>query len=578
MRNLGSTWNTLFASDTAILETVAVINNVEYSTITAPVVHQNLLSSDTLTVGNCISASLTFTVMTTNTIPKSAKVVIKCRLKDGSTSTSWYEFGTFWVAKREVDDDLVTLECYDAMLKGNQAYGGSNDAMNWPKPMQTVVNTIASRMGVSLDSRNSIRSDSSVYKCEYPGDLTLLEVLGYIGACQGGNWIITPENKLRLVPLTGSGSTVNVPVVLSQITEAKSYTVSGVTMVVDEDHVYSAGNNSGYVLTINPNPYASQTIANNLLTALNGLTYQPFAISGAIYNPAAELGDAVTVGSISSTLIAETRTYDINFRADAEAPGKDELEDEYPYPSEILRLQQSTVELKRNDEVLSSRITQTQTAITTEVTRATGAESSLSSRITQTADAISTEVTRATGAESSLSSRITQNANAITTKVTSGQVESIIEQKAGSIRLKADKISWSSTYSSMTEDGHLTCTGADINGSLYAASTNNLGVQWVEIENGIIRGGDSAGYEDGRILFGSYVSGASGGLYLDGYNIFLDCYGLYTNAYDFDNSQWVLYKTYSGTRRFITNIWDNGNGSIGWTWTDYRIENGLMLN
>lgn len=451
MRNLGSVWNTLFASDTATMETVAVINNIEYSAITSPVVHQNLLSSDTLTVGNCISASLTFTVKTTNPIPKSTRVVIKCRLKDGSTSTSWYEFGTFWVAKREVDDDLVTLECYDAMLKGNQAYGGSNDAMNWPKPMQTVVNTIASRMGVSLDSRNSIRSDSSVYKCEYPGDLTLLEVLGYIGACQGGNWIITPENKLRLVPLTGSGSTVNVPVVLSQITEAKSYTVSGVTMVVDEDHVYSAGNNSGYVLTINPNPYASQTIANNLLTALNGLTYRPFAISEAIYNPAAELGDAVTVGSISSTLIAETRTYGINFRADAEAPGKDELEDEYPYPSEILRLQRSTVELKRNDEVLSSRITQTQTDITT-------------------------EVTRATGAESALSSRITQNANAITTKVTSGQVESIIEQKADSIRLKANRISWSSTYSSMTSDGVLTCSGASIKGNIESSSGNNKAI------------------------------------------------------------------------------------------------------
>ena len=152
---------------------MAVINNKEYSAITAPVVHRSLISSENLTVGNCIAASLTFTVMTTDTIPKSAKVVIKCRMRNKSNQSSWYEFGTFWVAKRTKDDDLITLECYDAMLKGNQAYGGSSDAMNWPKPMRTVVNTIVSRMGVSLDSRTVIKSDSSVYKCEYPEKLTV---------------------------------------------------------------------------------------------------------------------------------------------------------------------------------------------------------------------------------------------------------------------------------------------------------------------------------------------------------------------------------------------------------------------
>lgn len=556
MRSLGSTWNTLIADDTAVLDTVAVINNKEYSAITAPVVHRSLISSENLTVGNCIAASLTFTVMTTDTIPKSAKVVIKCRMRNKSKQSSWYEFGTFWVSKRTKDDDLITLECYDAMLKGNQAYGGSSDAMNWPKPMKTVVNTIVSRMGVSLDSRTVIKSDSSVYKCEYPEKLTLLEVLGHIGACQGGNWIITPENKLRLVPLTGSGSTVNVPVVLGEFTEANSYTVTGVTMVMDEDHVYSAGNTSGYVLTINSNPYSSQAIADDLFSALNGLTYQPFSVSGSIYNPAAELGDTVTVGDLTSVLIGETCTYDINFRADAEAPGKDELEDEYPYPSEILRLQQSTIELKRNDEVLASSISQTQQRIDLEVEKVWG------------------------NGENTIASRLTVAEGQIETKVTSGDVESIITQKADSIRLKATKISWSSTYSSMTEDGHLECTGATIKGSLYTQDpeTGSGGTRpWVEIVDGMVHGGDYTGSEDGRILFGDYVDGASGGVYLHGYNMFIDTYGLYTNLYDFDKSQWVLAKTFSGYRSFVTNIWDNGNG-VSWTITNYRIENGLMIN
>lgn len=49
---------------------------------------------------------------------------------------------------------------------------------------------------------------------------------------------------------------------------------------------------------------------------------------------------------------------------------------------------------------------------------------------------------------------------------TGEQVNSQIEQKADSIRLKADKIAWSSTNSSLTEDGVLTCEGANINGNI----------------------------------------------------------------------------------------------------------------
>lgn len=57
-------------------------------------------------------------------------------------------------------------------------------------------------------------------------------------------------------------------------------------------------------------------------------------------------------------------------------------------------------------------------------------------------------------------------------KVTAKEVESLIEQKADSIRLKADKISWSSKYSSMSENGTLTCQNATINGTVTAVAGN----------------------------------------------------------------------------------------------------------
>ena len=54
--------------------------------------------------------------------------------------------------------------------------------------------------------------------------------------------------------------------------------------------------------------------------------------------------------------------------------------------------------------------------------------------------------------------------NQISTRVTSGEVSSLIEQSANSIRLKASNISWDSSYSSMTSSGVLTCTSGTIGG------------------------------------------------------------------------------------------------------------------
>ena len=126
------------------------------------------------------------------------------------------------------------------------------------------------------------------------------------------------------------------------------------------------------------------------------------------------------------------------------------------------------------EEELLSKINVTQGNITSEVSRATSAESNLSSRITQTESSISSEITRAKNAESELSSKITQTENSISSFVSSDEVSSMIEQKADSIRLKASKIAWSSTYSSMTSDGVFTCQKATIKGTLQTSSVKIL--------------------------------------------------------------------------------------------------------
>lgn len=122
---------------------------------------------------------------------------------------------------------------------------------------------------------------------------------------------------------------------------------------------------------------------------------------------------------------------------------------------------------------LSSRITQNANSITSEVSRASTAEGNLSSRITQTANAISSEVTRASGVESNLSSLITQTATAVSSKVSAGDVVSIMEQNASTIRLKASNIVVDSTNFKVTEDGHMTCSNARIKGTVEVGGKDN---------------------------------------------------------------------------------------------------------
>ncbi len=202
MRICTERWTKLAARGRFRFDAKARINNKDYTVISAPRIDRSLMPSP-LSVGNCISATLNLSILTDDTITAKSPVVIMGRLTNDKTATEWKEFGTFYIDQRDTSfAGLVTIDCYDAMLKTNQNYlDGSDTAANWPKSMKSVVEEIAYRIGVGIDLRTRIKTGAD-YVVPYPSGKTMSQVLGYIGACHGGNWIITEENLLRLVPLT----------------------------------------------------------------------------------------------------------------------------------------------------------------------------------------------------------------------------------------------------------------------------------------------------------------------------------------------------------------------------------------
>lgn len=460
MRNTSALWKEIISGEFK-LEPYVSINGKKYTSITAPKIERSLIAS-AISVGNCISSSMTFSVYTKDEIPRQCRIVPYACVVSGNKKSEYLPFGTFYIAHRSVDRGLVTLQCYDAMQKTEQKYVDESldDAhIGWPKSMQTCVNEIAQRIGVEVDSRTVIKT-TEPYVVPYPQSMTMRQVLGHIGAANGGNWIITPDNKLRLVPLFPdiNAKKARVDVVLGKITEGNSFYLSRITIARDSKLGYTRGNDLSFELRINSNPYACQAICDDLYESLGGKYYYPFSATKTCYDPALELGDEILIYGnevdIWCPVFTETITLGLNFRSDISAPFKDEQEDEYPHLTEIERLKEADEALKNymetsKDEIYSE-IAQTYTNILLEVSGTYATQEWVSAGIDIVADAITSEVTRAQNAESSLSSKITQTASSIRSEVSSsisgvnGRIDetetsiSYIEQTINSIDLAVE--------------------------------------------------------------------------------------------------------------------------------------------
>ena len=123
------------------------------------------------------------------------------------------------------------------------------------------------------------------------------------------------------------------------------------------------------------------------------------------------------------------------------------------------------------------------TAKNTAETAKSTAETAIS-RITVAENSITSEVSRARGAESALESRITQTETEIESKVSAGEIVSSINQTAQSVKIDASKIDFNgivtaNSYFKILTDGSMECISGKIGGfwidstSLYAYATGN---------------------------------------------------------------------------------------------------------
>lgn len=311
---------------------------------------------------------------------------------------------------------------------------------------------------------------------------------------------------------------------------------SGVRIFVGTDDngdaiVIESGDTNGRTLEIK-NPFGSQQMADNILADINGYQYQPMSAEAAQLNPAAEMGDGVTVNGVYSGIFVRATQFGRLMASNIAAPTDEEIEHEFAVESASDR------QYTRFVQQTKGMLRVTNLAIEAEVSARTAADEQMSATLQLHASQIAAKVSQTGGNNSSFGWTLTSTGhtwysnNTAVMKVTSSglEVKGKIQADSGYIGgangfvITANKI-----YKNISQFGGSQSTGVyigtdgiqlgrnfkvDSSGNLTAASGTFTGT----VSAGSIAYGGSNGYfnggglSSGTVGTGQMNSYASGGI------------------------------------------------------------------
>ena len=262
--------------------------------------------------------------------------------------------------------------------------------------------------------------------------------------------------------------------IISFADNGKYKPISRVTLLVDDENSLTAGDDTGMEV-IASCPHATQPMVNALLQNMKGYQYQAYEAGAANIDPAAELGDGVTVGGIYSPL--SKLSDDGRGYAGISSPGEAEMEDEYPADGYI------TQEFNRKIAETRSTITKTSEAIMLKVEGIDGKYTEVKTTLDGLTVTDASGTTKIKGSSIETSTLKVSSAN-ITGTLTIGQLPDSVAETSD-IPTRTSQLS--------NDSGYQNASGvvSIVNGTVTADYIYALGV-----EASVIRG-NSVGLKDG---------------------------------------------------------------------------------
>lgn len=310
--------------------------------------------------------------------------------------------------------------------------------------------------------------------------------------------------------------------------------ISRVTLLVDDENSLTAGDDTGMEV-IASCPHATQPMVSALLQTMKGYQYQAYEAGAANIDPAAELGDGVTVGGIYSPL--SKLSDDGRGYAGISSPGEAEMEDEYPAEGYI------TQEFNRKIAETRSTITKTSEEIMLKVKGVDGRVTSLSMSI----DGIEANISSLNGSITNIKADINGLRTTVSGKIDGSTAQSMIDQSIDKITLSVSSSSSGTTFKILSNGVVVDSTGSidlhvdavNIDGTLTASEIEGDTIT-VRNDNGRRCGyiyteyASTADYKMTLESKAMELNATSGNLYLSGNNgrsalnfdyDFIDCRG-----------------------------------------------------
>lgn len=111
---------------------------------------------------------------------------------------------------------------------------------------------------------------------------------------------------------------------------------SKVVIEVTDEVSFESGTDTGRTLTLSC-PWGTQKMADNILSSIRGYQYQPYTATGAIIDPAIEIGDAVQANGVHGGVYDTSVTFGSIPKFDMSAPSDEEVDESIPYKSVVER-------------------------------------------------------------------------------------------------------------------------------------------------------------------------------------------------------------------------------------------------
>lgn len=208
MYDVSALWRTLVVDENHWFETKVSIAGTTYGQdrIVSMTAELRMFAGEQPGVGGCISGELSVQMLApSSAVPRMAIIEPFVRVTNGVQTSEWIPQGKFYVDTRETtkNDDgmpILTLHAYDAMLKTEADFPTVEH--DFPETDATVINDIASALGVGVDPR-TWEVVSHTYQISAPIGYSMREVLSNIASMYGGNWYMSYDGELLLTAVNG---------------------------------------------------------------------------------------------------------------------------------------------------------------------------------------------------------------------------------------------------------------------------------------------------------------------------------------------------------------------------------------